>query len=89
MMFIYGIQINVEVFYKFIISFCFCVARHAQRTQNKNFAYLCNISKKQGLIDFLPADKHKNFLQVDNITLGVHSQACPKQAFSGNFQHFM
>ena len=29
-------------------------------------------------IDFLPADKHKNFLQVDSITLGVHSQACPK-----------
>ena len=28
--------------------------------------------------DFLPADKHKSFLQVDNITLGVHSQACPK-----------
>ena len=29
-------------------------------------------------IDFLPADKHKNFLQVDSITLGVCSQGCPK-----------
>ena len=28
-------------------------------------------------IDFLPADKHKNFLQIDSITLGVHDQACP------------
>ena len=26
----------------------------------------------------MPADKHKNFLQVDSITLGVRSQACPK-----------
>ena len=25
----------------------------------------------------LPADKHENFLQVDSITLGVRSQACP------------
>ena len=29
-------------------------------------------------IDFLPADKYKNFLQIDSITLGVHGQACPK-----------
>ena len=29
-------------------------------------------------VDFLPADKHKSFLQVDSITLGVCSQACPK-----------
>ena len=26
--------------------------------------------------DILPANKYKNFLQVDSITLGVHSQAC-------------
>ena len=25
-------------------------------------------------IDFLPADKHKIFLQIDRITLGVHVQ---------------
>ena len=29
-------------------------------------------------IDFLSADKHKNFLQIDTITLGVHGQACSK-----------
>ena len=29
-------------------------------------------------VNFLPADKDESFLQVDNITLGVHSQACPK-----------
>ena len=29
-------------------------------------------------IDFLPADKHKNFLQIDSINLGVPGQVCPK-----------
>ena len=29
-------------------------------------------------VDFLPADKLENFLQIDSITLGVHSQACPR-----------
>ena len=29
-------------------------------------------------VDFLPANKHEGFLQVDSITLGLFSQACPK-----------
>ena len=29
-------------------------------------------------VDFLSADKHESFLQVDTITLGVQSQACSK-----------
>ena len=29
-------------------------------------------------VDFLAADKHENFLQVDTVTLGVYSQAYPK-----------
>ena len=29
-------------------------------------------------IDFLPADKHKHYSQIDSITLGVDGQACPK-----------
>ena len=31
--------------------------------------------------DFLPADKHKNFLQIDSITLGVHGQVYPKHIY--------
>ena len=46
MKFVFGIQINIEVFYKLILSFCVCVTKHAQSTQNKKFAYLCNISRK-------------------------------------------
>ena len=44
--FIFGIQIKVEVFYKLILSFWVRFARHVQSTQNKKFAYLCNISRK-------------------------------------------
>ena len=29
-------------------------------------------------VDFLPADKHKSFLQVDTIIFDGHGQACPK-----------
>ena len=59
---------------------CVCVTRHAQSTQNKRFAYLCNyLQKSMGDdVDFLPADKHESFLQDDSITLSVCSQECPK-----------
>ena len=40
------LQINVGVFYKFRPLFLVCVAMYAQSTQNKKFAYLCNISRK-------------------------------------------
>ena len=45
MKFIFCMQINIEVFYKLILSFWVSVTRHAQSTQNK-FEYLCNISIK-------------------------------------------
>ena len=80
MKFIFGMQINIEVLCKLIQSLWVCAAKHAQSTQNKKFAYLCNISRKAlGVkLIFLPANKHKRFLWVDSITLGLCSQACPK-----------
>ena len=48
MKFIFGIQIIIEVFYKLLLSFWVCVARHAQSTQNK-FSYLCNPEKHGGV----------------------------------------
>ena len=42
-------QINNEVFFKLILPFWVCVARHAQGTQNKKFACLCIISRKMGM----------------------------------------
>ena len=44
MKFIFGMQINMKVFYKLILSFCVCVMRHVQSTKNKKFACLCSIS---------------------------------------------
>ena len=60
---IFGMQIYIEVFYKLILSF-----------------WVCAISpEKHGSeVDFLPANKHESFLQVDSIALGLRSQACPK-----------
>ena len=80
MKFVFCIQINIKVLYKLILSFWVCATRHVQSTQNKKFAYLCNISSKAwGMkLIFLPANKHKGFLQVDSITLSLFSQACPK-----------
>ena len=76
MKFIFDMQvINIEVFYKLILSISVCIGRHAQSTQNK-FAYLCSISRKTGdEVDFLFVNKRESFLQVDSITLGVRSQA--------------
>ena len=69
MKFIFGMQINIEVFYKSIVSFWVCATRQAQSTQNKKFAYLCNISRKalgggECEVDFLPASKHEGFLYL-------------------------
>ena len=43
----FGIHINIDVFYKFILSFWMYIVSHAQSTKNKTFAYLCNISRKR------------------------------------------
>ena len=65
--FIFGMQ-KFDLFYKLILSFWVNITRRAQSTQNKKFG---------DVVDFLPADKFESFLQVNSITLGVHSQACP------------
>ena len=36
----------MEVFFKLILSFWVCVARHVRSVQNKKFAYLCNFARK-------------------------------------------
>ena len=79
MKFISCMQINIEVFYKLILSFWVSVTRHAQSTQNK-FAYLGDISiKAWGMkLIFCLQINMKSFLQDDSIILGVCSQAYPK-----------
>ena len=46
MKFIFGMQINSKVFYKWISSLWVCPTRYAQSAQHKKFVYLCNISRK-------------------------------------------
>ena len=46
-----------------------CVARHAQITQNNKFAISLQYLKKEvsDEVDFLHADKHESFLQINTM----------------------
>ena len=52
MNFVFGMQINIEVFYKLILSFWLCITKHVQSTQNK-FAYTFNISRLRWCIKLI------------------------------------
>ena len=88
MKFIFGIHINIEVFYKLILSFWVCVTKNAQSTQNnKLFAISLQYLKKDvsDEVDFLHSDKHKDLLQIDAMILMEivrHSQNSEKSKFS-------
>ena len=75
--FIFGMQIKIEVFYELILSFWVCVTRHAESTQSNEFviSLQCLNENIKDEVEFLAADKHENFLEVDSITLSVCSQA--------------
>ena len=77
MKFIFGIQINMEVFYKLILSFY----KHAQSTQNNKFAISLQYLKKDvsDEVDFLHVDKHKGLLQID--TMILMETGIPKRSF--------
>ena len=84
--FIFGMQINIKVFFKLMVSFwemlsvLVSTANHAQSTQNKKFALSLQYFQKNvgDEVDFLYEDKCRSFLQVDSITLSVCSQAYSK-----------
>ena len=66
---IFCLQINMKIFYKLIVSLWVCVAaRQAQITQNDKFvvSFQCLKKKVSDKVDFLHADKHEIFLQVDS-----------------------
>ena len=79
MKFIFWMQINVEVFYKMIVSLRVCVSRHAQKTENNKFTRSLQYLKEdvKGEVAFLSTDKCWRFLQSDTIILDVCGQACP------------
>ena len=55
------------------------MVKHSQSSQNSKFAMSLQYLKKEvrDEVDFLHADKHQRFLQIDTIILGVCGQACP------------
>ena len=56
------------------------VARHAQITQSNKFAISLEYLKKEvsDEVDFLHADKHESFLQIDTMIFNGNGQAFPK-----------
>ena len=78
---IFGLQINIDVLYKLMLSFWVCATRHVvPKVPKITSLYIFAISpEKHGrFFGFLPANKHESFLQVDSIALGFCCQACPK-----------
>ena len=57
-----------------------CVSRHAQITQNNKFAISLQYLKKEvrDKVDFLHADKHESFLQIDTMIFNGNGQAFSK-----------
>ena len=84
--FIFGMQINIKVFFKLLVSFwemlsvLVSTANHAQSTQNKKFALSLQYFQENvgDEVDFLYENKCGSFLLADSITLSVCSQAYPK-----------
>ena len=72
MNFTFGMEINIEVFK---------VDTAIYVLMYNLLIFLPYLQKSIGYeIDFLPADKHEHFLQIDSIILGLHGQACPKHS---------
>ena len=53
------------------------MARHAQITQNNKFAISLQYLKKEmrDKVDFLHADEHESFLQIDTMIFNGNGQA--------------
>ena len=77
---IFCLQINIKGFFKLLLSFYVCAARHPQITQNNKFAVSLQYLKKElsDEVDFLHADKHESLLQIDSMVLIGGGQAFPK-----------
>ena len=82
MKFIFGMQINIEVFYKLILSFWVCAIRYAQSTIIRSLHIFAISPEQHGCkVDFFPKNKRESFLQVDIITLicvARHDKKYPK-----------
>ena len=80
MKFIFGMQINIENLLQVdtIILDVWCPGMPKVPKIRSLHIVAMPPEKHGGEVVFLPANKHKSLLQVDSITLGLRSQACPK-----------
>ena len=55
------------------------MVKHSQSYQNSKFAMSLQYLKKEvrDEVDFLHADRHQRFLQIDTAIFGVCCQTCP------------
>ena len=94
------LEINIKGFFKLILSFRVCVARHAQITQNNKLAIFLQYLKKEVIdeVDFLHADKYQSFLQLSikvfyKVLLSLwmvmikHSQSTQRNKFAISLQY--
>ena len=84
--------IDVKGFFKVILSFQVCVAKHSQINQNNKFAISleCCIKEVTDEVDFLHADQHESILQIDTIILMAmikHSQSYQKSKYVMSLQY--
>ena len=63
---------------KLILSFWMCATMPKVPKVKSLHIFAISPQKHGGEVDFLPANKHESFLQVDSITFRLRSQACPK-----------
>ena len=72
-----------------IVSFWVCIAKHARNTQSNKFTISLQHLKEnvKDEVDFLPADKHQRFLQIDTIILGVCGQILQNNKFAISLQY--
>ena len=63
----------MKVSYKLILGFLMGMVKHTQSSQSSKFAMSLKYIKKEvrDEVEFLHADKHQSFLQVDFNTLGI------------------
>ena len=88
----FSLLIIVKHFFKVILSFLMCVARHAQIIQNKKFAISLIHLKGEvnDKVDFLHAGKHENLLQIDSMILMEmvkHFQSSQNSKFTMSVQY--
>ena len=88
----FGMQMNMEVFYRLILPFWLCKKKHAQSNQNNMFAYLCNILRKAWVMKliFCLQMNTKNFYKLivsPLMCISRHARSSQNNKFTISLQY--